>query len=123
MYSKSDNVETMINDKSDEAIEEFFKSLLSIYKIGLETSIKGSDFVFDCVYLLYYKYHKINPKCYGLSLESSGCIKNKKAAINPFNKNDNKCFQNAITVAFIHEKIGKLTEKISIIKPFIDKRS
>ena len=44
----------MINDKADEVIEE--------YQIGLETSMKGSDFIFECVYLLYYKCHKINFK-------------------------------------------------------------
>ena len=48
----------MINDKADEVIEEPFRSPLSIYQIGLETSMKGSEFVFDCVHLLYDKCHK-----------------------------------------------------------------
>ena len=56
----------MINDKADEVIEELFQSLLSRYRIGLETSIKDSEFVFDCIHLLYYKYHKINPNRGGL---------------------------------------------------------
>ena len=30
MYSKSDNIEIMINDKADEVIEELFPSLLSL---------------------------------------------------------------------------------------------
>ena len=30
MYSKSDNIEIMINDKADEVIEELFQSLLSL---------------------------------------------------------------------------------------------
>ena len=46
MHSKSDNVKMMINDKEDEVIE-LFQSLLSRYQIGLETSMKGSDFIFD----------------------------------------------------------------------------
>ena len=57
MHSKSDNIEIIINDKADEIIE-LFQSLLSRYQIGLETSMKGSDFVFDCVNLLYYKCQK-----------------------------------------------------------------
>ena len=57
MHSKSDNMEIIINDKADEIIE-LFQSLLSRYQIGLETSMKGSDFVFDCVNLLYYKCQK-----------------------------------------------------------------
>ena len=54
MHSKSANIEIMINDKADEVKEELFQSLFSRYKIGLETSVKGSDFIFDCVQLLYY---------------------------------------------------------------------
>ena len=40
----------MIKDKTDEVIEEFFESLLNRYQILLETSIKSSDFFFDCVH-------------------------------------------------------------------------
>ena len=47
-HSKSDNIEIMINYKTDEVIEELFQSLLSRYQTGLETS--GSDFIFDCVH-------------------------------------------------------------------------
>ena len=50
MHSKSDNIETMINDKTDEFIEELFQSVL--------TMLKGTDFIYDCVHLLYYKCHK-----------------------------------------------------------------
>ena len=31
-------------------------------QIGLETSMKRSNFTFGCVYLLYHKYHKIQFK-------------------------------------------------------------
>ena len=58
IHSKINNIETMISDKVDEVIQELFQVLLSSYQIGLETSIKGSDFIFGCVYLLYYKCHK-----------------------------------------------------------------
>ena len=51
MYSKSDNIKIMIIDKVDEVIEEVFQSLLSRYQIGVETSVKGSDFIFDFVNL------------------------------------------------------------------------
>ena len=44
----------MSHDKSDEVIKELVESLLPRYQIGLETSMKGSDFIFDCVNLLYY---------------------------------------------------------------------
>ena len=49
MYSKKDSIEIMINDKVDEVIEKFFQSHFSRYQIGLETSMKGCNFIFDCV--------------------------------------------------------------------------
>ena len=55
MHSNSDNIEFMIYDNTDEVIEELFESLLCKYQIGLETSMRRSDFIFDCVHLLYYK--------------------------------------------------------------------
>ena len=61
MHSKSDNIEIMINDKA-KVVKGRFQSHLSRYQIGLEASMRGSDFIFDCVYLLYYKCHKINFK-------------------------------------------------------------
>ena len=60
MHSKSDNIEILTCDKVDKAIKELFESLLSWFRIGLETSMKDRDFIFDPVHLLYYKYHKIN---------------------------------------------------------------
>ena len=59
-HSKSDNIEIMNNHKAGEVIEENCQPHLSRYQIGLETSMKGSDFVFNCVHLLYHKWHKVN---------------------------------------------------------------
>ena len=47
--------------------------------------MKGSNFVFDYVCLLYYKCHKINPNHGGSYTDSRDCIKNKKATMNPIN--------------------------------------
>ena len=69
----------MINDEAEENREEHFQSLLSRYQIGLETSMKGSTFAFDCVHLLYYKYYKVNPNCGGSYTVSPNWIKNKKS--------------------------------------------
>ena len=65
MHSKSNNIEIMINDETDEGIEELFDSIKNRYQNNLE-SMKGSDFVFDYVQLLYYECHKINPKRGGI---------------------------------------------------------
>ena len=70
MYSKSDNIEFMLYDNANEFVNELFESLLSRYQIGLETSMRGSDFLFDSVQLLYYKCNKIKFKRGGLYIDS-----------------------------------------------------
>ena len=54
MDSKVDNKEIKVNDKKDEIIGENFKLLLDKYQNNLETSMTGSDFIFDFVYGLFY---------------------------------------------------------------------
>ena len=51
----------MINDKSDEVIKELLIHLLKEYQIGLEKSIRGSDFIFGCVHCYITNVIKINP--------------------------------------------------------------
>ena len=82
MHSKSDNKETKTNHKADEVIEKLFKTFLDRYQNDLETSIRGSNFIFDCVHLLYCKCHKINPSRGGSYINSFRWIKNKKATRN-----------------------------------------
>ena len=57
VHSKSDNIEFMIYDNAEEVIEKHFESLLDRYKIGFQRSLRHSDFIFDCLHLLYYKCH------------------------------------------------------------------
>ena len=60
MHSKSDNIELMTYDNANYIVNElFFKSRLSRYQSGLETSMRGRNFIFDSVQLLYYKCHII----------------------------------------------------------------
>ena len=120
MHSKNDNIEIVINDEADEVIKENFDSPKNRCKNNLE-SMKGSESVFDYVHLLYYKCREINPNHRGSYIDSTDWIKNKKATINPINQKDNKCFQYAVTVALNHEETGKNPERITKIKPFINK--
>ena len=53
MASKSDNVEIMIGYETDDINNKLFESFKKIYKKGLETKVKGSQFVFESVDLLY----------------------------------------------------------------------
>ena len=50
----------MINDEADDVTKELFDSFKNKCQNNLEL-MTGSKFVFDYVYLLYYKCHKINP--------------------------------------------------------------
>ena len=86
MHSKSDNMEVMAYDKAVEVIKDLFETLLSRYQIGLETSLRGSDFIFDSVYLLHCKFHKRNFKHGRSYVDSSDLIKSKKETTSPINK-------------------------------------
>ena len=83
MYTKSDNIETVMGSETDEVIEELFKSLLQRYQEGLEESMKGREFIFDSVYVLYYDLNKISLDGGGSYINSPEWLKNKKATINP----------------------------------------
>ena len=83
--------------------------------------MRVNEFVFNYFQLLYYKFHKINLNRGGSYIASSDWIKNKKASINPINKKDNKCFQQAITVALNHEVIKKDPQRKTKIKFLIKK--
>ena len=115
MDSKSDNVEIMMGSETDDVIEELLKFFFEGYHEGLEEKMRGSEFVSESVDLLYYSLHKTRlrrGKSYKKSLEWLG---NKRATINPQNKNDNSCFQYAITVALNHQNIENHPERISNI--------
>ena len=121
MHSERDNIEIMMNDKADEVKDKLFQSLPTKFQNGLETSMNVGDFIFDCICLLYYKCHKINPNCRVSYIDSPDWIKNKKATINPINKNNNKCFQYSAALALYYKEIGKDSGRIIKLKPFIDK--
>ena len=53
MYSNSDGSIVMIGNGTDKIIQERFGSLLRKYQIGLEQSMKGSNFIFDYVSGMY----------------------------------------------------------------------
>ena len=80
--------------------------------------MKGRNFVFESADLLYYSLYKISWNDGGSYIDSPDWIQNKKATINPQNK-DNEYFKYAITVALNHERIKKDPQIISKIKPLL----
>ena len=119
MYPRSNNAEIIIGTETDDTINKLFESFLKKYQERLETKMEGSNVVFDSVDLLYYSLHKISLNRAGLYIDSPDWIKNKKATINPKNK-DNVCFKYAITAALNYNKIRSHPERISSLKPFFD---
>ena len=119
MYTKSDNVDIMTGVDTNDVVEELFKSTLERYQTGLQESMRGSEFVFDCVNELHYKLHKVDLNRGRSYIDSPSWLKNKKAAINPKNVNDDRCFQYALTVALNYGKIKNHPEITKNIEPFI----
>ena len=109
----------MIGSETNEFIKELFKSFLQRYQEGLQEKMKGSDFEFDGVNLLYYDFNKASLNRGGSYIDSPEWIKYKKSTINPKNI-DYKCFQYVVTVALDRDKINKHLQRVSKIKPFID---
>ena len=72
----------------------------------------GSKFVPDSIDLLYYHLQKVGLKRSGSYIVSPEWLKNKKAAKNPQNNDDN-FFQYALTVALIHQHIANNPQRIS----------
>ena len=82
----------MINNKAEGVIGTLFESILNRYQIGLETSMRISYFIFDCVYLLYYEFILLWFKCDKWYIEYPAGIKSKRVAINPVIKKRLKLF-------------------------------
>ena len=120
MHSKSDNIEIMSGIETSDAINELFNSFSKRYQEGLETKMKGSSFVFECIDLLEYHLHKISLHRGSSYISSPEWIKNKGVTINPKNTEENNCFQYAITAALYYQNIDHHPERISKLKPFIN---
>ena len=120
MLTKSDNIEIIMDSETDNIIKELFESLLQKYQEGLEESMRGSNFYFDSVDLLYYHLQKTSLNRKGGSyIDSPERLKKKKAKTNPKNSDDS-CFQSTLTAALGYRNYKSHPERVSNLKPFID---
>ena len=120
MHTKSNNVEIMIGSETDKIVEDLFKSFLQKYQEGLEESMRGSEFVYDSVKVLYYNLNKVSLSRDGSYIDSPKWLKIKTVTENPQNKKDDRCFQCAVTVTLNYEQSKDHPERITKIKTFID---
>ena len=86
MHTKSNNVDIMIGSETNEIIKKLFESFLQKYQEGLEESMRGSEFVYNSVDVLYYNLNKVSLNRGGSYIDSPKWVKNKMATINPQNK-------------------------------------
>ena len=119
MYTRSD-IKILFGDNNNDIIEQLFESLLQKYEENLQNKMRGSEFEFDGVNFLYYDFNKTSINRGGSYIDSPKWLKDKKSTINPKN-NDDKCFQYTVTLALNLDKIKKDPQRVSKIKPFIEK--
>ena len=113
MHSKSDNVKTMWTVDANDAIQELLSTLLQRFQQGLETKIKGSNYIFNRVNSLEYHFHKVSLKRGSSYIPQPDWLSHKKSTINPYNHSDNLCFLYAIVIALNYHNIDNNPQRIS----------
>ena len=71
MHTRSDNEEFRNGSDTDEIITGLFESFLQKYEKNLQNKMRGLDFEFDVVNLLYYDFNKISLNRGGSYIDSS----------------------------------------------------
>ena len=77
IYTWSNNVNIMRGRDTNDIIKELFECFLHDYQDKLKT-IKGNDFVFEDVYLVDYKPHRVRLQRDGSYIKSPKWLENKK---------------------------------------------
>ena len=97
MCFSSSNVEIMMGEDTNEILTEHFNSLLHRYQKALQ-AMKGSEFVFDSIDRMFYKFHTTTLDHTKLYIDFPNWIKDKGAKINPkYNDVDvSECSNNCI---------------------------
>ena len=119
LYVKTENVKIMMGSDGNEIAKELLTQIIQKYKELIEYSTKNSGLNLEGVKLMNYDINKITINRGGSYIESPTSLKSNKCTINPQNKNDNNCFQYALTVALNYEEINNHPEKLSKMRPFI----
>ena len=120
-HLKSYNIEMRLGNNTSNVINELIESFLSNYQKEEQILRNGSNYTFESVDILGIHFHDIKLKRGKSYIKSPKWLADKKATVNAKNTKDNKCFQYAITVASNHKEINKNPQRISKIKPYIDK--
>ena len=77
MHTKSNNIDIMVSSETNEIIINLFDSFLQKYQERLEESMRGSEFVYDSVAVLYYNFNKVSLSRGGSYIDSPEWVKTK----------------------------------------------
>ena len=78
MHTRSNNVEIMVGSEINEIIKHFLESFLQRFQEGLEESMRGSEFVYDSVDVLYYNFNKVSLSRGGSYIDYPKWLKTKR---------------------------------------------
>ena len=106
IYVWSDHKKIMWGSDTDNIIRELFESFLDNYQKELKV-ISASQFNFESVELMDYKFHKVRLKRGGSYIKSPEWLLYKRATINSKNEKVDKCFQYVLTLALDYSEIKK----------------
>ena len=106
IYVWSNNESIMRGRDTDDIIRELFRSFLRNYQEEFKI-IKRTDFVFESVERMDYKLHRVRLRRGGSYIKSPEWLANKKATINPKNKNDDECLRWSTISALSYNEIMK----------------
>ena len=120
-YVWSENEEIRLLNEADDIVESLINSFLNNCQKEQEVLRGKSNFVFESVDLMYYRFHKTSLKRGSSYIESPKWLANKKAIINPKNTKCSACFAYSIIIALNHQNIKNHPERITNIIPFVDK--
>ena len=90
IYEWSNNESIMRESDTDDIIRELLRSFLHNYQ-EKEQIIRGSDFVFESVDLMDYKFDRVRLRRGVSYITSPEWLLHKGATINPTNENDDEC--------------------------------
>ena len=79
MHSRSSNIKFASYNDTNEVAVKLFESLHSKYQENLKTSMRGGDFIFDSVQMMYYKCCKVNFRCGSSYIYSPHWMKKKNS--------------------------------------------
>ena len=106
IYVWSNNESIMRGRDTVDIIREPFRSFLHNYQEELKI-IKGSNFLLESVEKMDYKLHRVRLRRGGSYIKSPEWLANKKATINPENKNDDEWLRWSTISALSYNEIMK----------------